>query len=281
MTGIALAPIGVLLLVACLIAMLTRRVGLPYIVGLVVAGILVAMLPNGPELPLSRDLIFNVLLPPLVFEAALQLEWKRFRAELPLTLTLAFFGVAIAAAVVAAGMHAIAGWSWIGAGLFGVLIAALIAARTGQARGFFLLGIAGSICYGTVFAISLLIRRPLIGVVWEFLDPAPLPEGIRWYRVRPLRRAYDLASLAALAMFAARALVQLSLFRDNKTGWLAVTRIVMGFPLYLLVVAAVVWLVRRGRQQLPPLEVADEPEEPSGGADRAPDRGLGLGQRDE
>jgi len=124
MTGIALAPIGVLLLVACLIAMLTRRVGLPYIVGLVVAGILVAMLPNGPELPLSRDLIFNVLLPPLVFEAALQLEWKRFRAELPLTLTLAFFGVAIAAAVVAAGMHAIAGWSWIGAGLFGVLIAA-------------------------------------------------------------------------------------------------------------------------------------------------------------
>jgi CPA1 family monovalent cation:H+ antiporter len=63
-------------------------------------------------------------LPPLVFEAALQLEWKRFRAELPLTLTLAVFGVAIAAAIVAAGMHAIVGWSWIGAALFGVLIAA-------------------------------------------------------------------------------------------------------------------------------------------------------------
>jgi CPA1 family monovalent cation:H+ antiporter len=124
MDGIALAPIGVLLLVACLIAMLSRRLGLPYIVGLVVAGFLIALLPNSPDVPLSRDLIFNVLLPPLVFEAALQLEWKRFRAELPLTLTLAFFGVAIAAAVVAAGMHAIVGWSWIGAALFGVLIAA-------------------------------------------------------------------------------------------------------------------------------------------------------------
>ena len=124
MTGVSLAPIGALLLVACLIAMLSRRLGLPYIVGLVVAGFLIALLPNGPQVPLSRDLVFNILLPPLVFEAALQLEWKRFRAELPLTLTLAFFGVAIAATVVAAGMHALVGWSWIGAALFGVLIAA-------------------------------------------------------------------------------------------------------------------------------------------------------------
>ena len=124
MTGASLAPLGVLLLVACLIAMLTRRIGLPYIVGLVVAGFAIALLPNAPEMPLSRALIFNVLLPPLVFEAALQLEWKRFKAELPLTLALAFAGVAIAAGVVAAGMHYAAGWSWIGAALFGVLIAA-------------------------------------------------------------------------------------------------------------------------------------------------------------
>lgn len=124
MTGFSLAPIGLLLLVACLIAMLTRRLGLPYIVGLVVAGFLIALLPNSPNLPLSRELIFNILLPPLVFEAALQLDWRRFREELPLTLTLAFFGVAIAAAVVAAGMHWIIGWSWIAAALFGVLISA-------------------------------------------------------------------------------------------------------------------------------------------------------------
>src|SRR3954454_9577362 len=118
MEGIALAPIGVLLLVACLIAMLTRRLGFPYIVGLVVAGFLIALMPSSPQLPLSRELIFNVLLPPLVFEAALQLDWKRFRGELPLTLTLAFAGVGIAAVVVAAGMHMLIGWSWIGAALF-------------------------------------------------------------------------------------------------------------------------------------------------------------------
>src|SRR3954447_13998596 len=124
MDGISLAPIGLLLLVACLIAMLTRRLGFPYIVGLVVAGFLIAFLPDAPIMHLSRDLIFNILLPPLVFEAALQLDWRRFRAELPLTFTLAFLGVGIATVIVAAGMHWIVGWSWIGAALFGVLIAA-------------------------------------------------------------------------------------------------------------------------------------------------------------
>src|SRR3954468_5883964 len=113
MTGVALAPIGVLLLVACLIAMLSRRLGLPYIVGLVVAGMLIALLPNRPELPLSRGLIFNVLLAPRVLEAGVPPDWKPFRGELPLTLTLAFLGVGIAAAVVAGGMPMIVGWSWI------------------------------------------------------------------------------------------------------------------------------------------------------------------------
>jgi CPA1 family monovalent cation:H+ antiporter len=124
MNGIALAPIGVLLLVACLIAMVSRRIGLPYSVGLVAAGVAIAFIPNTPTLPLSRDLIFNILLPPLVFEAALQLPWRSFRRELPVVVTLAFFGVALAAAIVAAGMHFGLGWSWLGAALFGVLIAA-------------------------------------------------------------------------------------------------------------------------------------------------------------
>jgi CPA1 family monovalent cation:H+ antiporter len=43
---------------------------------------------------------------------------------LPLTAGLAFPGVVIAAVFVATGMHFAIGWSWIGAALFGVLIAA-------------------------------------------------------------------------------------------------------------------------------------------------------------
>lgn len=104
--------------------MVSRRLKLPYSAGLVVAGIGLALLPSAAELPLTRDLIFNIFLPPLVFEAALQLEWKAFHRDLPLTVGLAFAGVVIAAAFVAAGIHFVIGWSWIGAALFGVLIAA-------------------------------------------------------------------------------------------------------------------------------------------------------------
>jgi len=124
MTSFSLAPIGMLLLVACLIAMLTRRFGWPYSVGLAAAGAGIAYLPDAPQLPLSRDLIFNIFLPPLIFEAALQLDWKPFRRELPVTLVLAVAGVALAASVVAAGMHWLVGWSWLGAAFFAVLIAA-------------------------------------------------------------------------------------------------------------------------------------------------------------
>lgn len=116
--------IGAMLLVASLVAMLTQKLRLPYSVGLVAAGIGLAFLPQTINVPLSRELIFTVFLPPLIFEAALKLDWNIFRGNLPVTGLLAFFGVAIAASVVAAGAVYILHWSWIGAALFGVLIAA-------------------------------------------------------------------------------------------------------------------------------------------------------------
>lgn len=119
-----LTSIGFLLIIAAIMAIITRRLGMPYSTGLVAAGMLVSFLPERPQLPLTGELIFDVLLPPLVFEAALQLDWKRFRRELPLTLTLAFVGVLLASAFVSSGMHWLLGWSWLGAALFGTLIAA-------------------------------------------------------------------------------------------------------------------------------------------------------------
>lgn len=124
MDSFSISSLGLLLLLASVVAMLSRRAKLPYSVALVAAGAALALIPGTPTFPLTRELIFNVFLPPLVFEAALQLRWKRFRTELPITLTLAFLGVPIAALLVAAGMHFILDWSWIGAGLFGALIAA-------------------------------------------------------------------------------------------------------------------------------------------------------------
>jgi hypothetical protein len=140
------------------------------------------------------------------------------------------------------------------AGLFGVVIAAVIAARTGQARGYFLLGIWSSFIYAGVFIVSMLARRPVVGLLWEFLDPTPAQDGaateVAWHRRPALLRAYLIATLLGTAMFAARGIVQLTLFQHNKTGWLAFARVAMGFPLYVLTVAAGFWVVSRTRKQM-------------------------------
>ncbi|TPG20594.1 sodium:proton antiporter [Sphingomonas koreensis] len=124
MQGFDFQTLGALLFVAALVAMASRRLDLPYSVGLVTAGIALALLAPGVSPPLTHDLIYYVFLPPLVFEAAIQIPWQPLRREMPLLLALVTLGVVLAAGVVAIGMHLLEGWSWIGAGLFGVLIAA-------------------------------------------------------------------------------------------------------------------------------------------------------------
>jgi len=113
-----------LLLIAGIVAMLTRRLRLPYCVGLVAAGIGIALLPFAPKVELTKGLIFTTLLPPLLFEAALYLNWNQLRRNLPVVATLATLGVLLSACVTAAGMHYLAHWQWLGALVFGVLIAA-------------------------------------------------------------------------------------------------------------------------------------------------------------
>lgn len=135
-------------------------------------------------------------------------------------------------------------------GLFGVVLAAVIAARTGQARGYFLLGIWSSFGYAAVFGISALVRRPVVGLAWEFLDPTPGGGDQPWYRRRRLLRAYLLATLVATAVFLARGIVQLALFNRNATGWLAFARLAMGYPLYVVALGFGFWIVTRARRQL-------------------------------
>jgi MFS family permease len=176
-------------------------------------------------------------------------------------------------------------------GLFAVLIAALIAGRTGEARGYFLLGIWTSFVYAVPFAVSVLVRRPLVGVLWEYLDPAPEDPGEpgrKWYRRRPLLRAYTIATLIGTGMFLARGIVQATLYHENATGWLAVAKVVMGTPLYVVCVIAGFWVVRRVRREMAATVqdelTAQQPEIPAtpptqddSSADRAADRRFGLG----
>lgn len=144
-------------------------------------------------------------------------------------------------------------------GLAGVAIAAFIAARTGEAKGYFLFGIVTSLASGAGFLATIGIRRPAVGVLWEFLDPTPGPDGVRWWHRGPLLRAYVIATLAGAAVFLARGVVQLALFHENATGWLAVARIAMGYPLTIAAIGVAFWAVRRARRQLLASPVPDPP----------------------
>jgi Na+:H+ antiporter len=118
------ALLGLILFVASLVAMITRRLKLPYSAGLVAAGLALAFLPVGFHVRLTPELIFTTFLPPLIFEAAIQIPWRPLRRELPLLLLLVTVGVLLAAALVACGMHYLIGWTWLGAAFFGILVAA-------------------------------------------------------------------------------------------------------------------------------------------------------------
>jgi len=96
----ALALLGL----ALLVALAARRLRLPYTVGLVLAGTALAATRPNAGLALTHDLIFDVVLPPLLFEAALNLHWSDLKRDLVPVLALSTIGVALCAFVVAGGL---------------------------------------------------------------------------------------------------------------------------------------------------------------------------------
>lgn len=128
------------------------------------------------------------------------------------------------------------------AGVFGVGIAAFIAYRTGSAKGYFLLGIWSYLLYGGALLVSMVIRWPLIGVIWEGING----RGTAWRKNRALVRRYDYATFVWVVVFAARYLVQNYFYDSDQVGWLAAVRLLMGYPVFILAIAISVWIVAGG-----------------------------------
>jgi CPA1 family monovalent cation:H+ antiporter len=122
--GLSIERIEILLLIAAVVAMLARRLRVPYSVGLVFAGVALALLSISPNIVLTKQLVFTLFLPPLIFEAAFQLRWPELRKDLPVILMFATIGLMLSAAATAVGMRYLAHWTWISAIVFGLLIAA-------------------------------------------------------------------------------------------------------------------------------------------------------------
>jgi Na+/H+ antiporter len=88
------------------LAAVARRFHTPYPIVLVIGGLLVSLLPNAPRVSLDPDIVFLVLLPPLLFTAAYHTSWRDFRLNL-VTIFLLAFGLVGFTAVALAAMS---GW---------------------------------------------------------------------------------------------------------------------------------------------------------------------------
>ena len=135
-------------------------------------------------------------------------------------------------------------------GLFGVGIAAFIAYRTGEARGFYLPGLIYSAVLGLAFLVSVIARWPLAGVIWHGING----DGQSWRRDPRLLRAYTWASLLWTLVFAARLVVQGLLYNADATTWLGIARLAMGYPLVGVALLGTVWAVTRARRSPNPAE---------------------------
>ena len=166
-------------------------------------------------------------------------------------------------------------------GLLGVGIAVAIAAASGQARDFFVLGILRNVALGAVLIGSIAFRRPLIGVIAEFLAPShlgamashrlpglskriekasavlhpgqpvrgePDPQPERHWREDPrLLRAYTWLTVLWGGTFLVRALVQWLIYRvseDDVTA-LGTVSLVLGLPVTAVEILVTLWVVAR------------------------------------
>lgn len=118
------------------------------------------------------------------------------------------------------------------AGFFGVALAGFIATRTGKAENFFLPGLFLNGIWALVYAVSILVRWPLMGIV---IGPL-IGEGKTW-REHPGRiRLFNRISWVWVVTFLLRLVVQLPLYLSGSLVALGIAKTAMGLPIFALAV---------------------------------------------
>ena len=182
-----------------------------------ISGLVYSALPVAVFVPVSTAFGLTAAIGAALGVAALVLVWRLFRRD------------SIQPAV---------------SGFIGVGVSALIAWMVGASKGYFLLGIWTSLLWAAVFALSVLIRRPVVGYVWSWVNG----HDRAWRNARRAVLAFDIATITWVLVFGARFLVQHHLYDADQTGWLGVARIAMGWPL-TAVAALVTYLAIRAAQR--------------------------------
>jgi CPA1 family monovalent cation:H+ antiporter len=114
----------ILLFIATLVGIAARRFRVPYTLGLVAIGLVLTLLPQ-VDISINPSLIFGLLIPPLVFEAAFHLNFHNLRRNLIPILIFAIPGVILTMAVVGGLVSWWTGIPIVYALVFGAIVAAI------------------------------------------------------------------------------------------------------------------------------------------------------------
>ena len=113
-----------LLLFVVVFGMLARKLKIPYPIVLVIGGLLLSFVPGIPKITLDPDIVFLVILPPLLYSAAWLTSWREFSYNLVSILFLAFGLVAFTVLGVALAVHwFLPGFDW----RMGIVLGAVVA----------------------------------------------------------------------------------------------------------------------------------------------------------
>ncbi|MEY3733194.1 MAG: hypothetical protein RL347_553 [Actinomycetota bacterium] len=155
-------------------------------------------------------------------------------------------GVALGVAVILAGIKIARKEKPIRVltGLLGVAIAALFAAYQDDPLGFFEIRVLANILSALAFAGSILIRRPLMGVI---IGPL-MGTGMRWRQDPDLLKAYSRVTWLWAILSLVRAAIQIPLIQSGQLAWLGATPFLF-YGLVAITIAASWWVIRK---TLPP-----------------------------
>ncbi|HYU81935.1 MAG TPA: Na+/H+ antiporter, partial [Candidatus Polarisedimenticolia bacterium] len=112
-----------LLVVVAVLVTVSRKIRVPYPVLLLIGGLAVGLVPGLPRLELDPEIVFLVVLPPILYVSAFLTPIRDFRSNLKNISSLAIGLVAVSAAVVAAlAMALVPGMSWPLAAALGAIV---------------------------------------------------------------------------------------------------------------------------------------------------------------
>ncbi|WP_240197182.1 DUF3159 domain-containing protein [Nonomuraea lactucae] len=140
--------------------------------------------------------------------------------------------------------------------LIGIAIGAFFASRTGDAKDYFLPGILWNGAYAVAMLLSIVTRWPVVG----FLIGSVTGDPTGWRKdpgiVRLCIRLTWLLMLPCVVRVAVQLPVYLFGGGDQAVAALGVAKIAMGWPLQIAALAAMVWVLGRGRTPIKPVAPA-------------------------